>query len=250
MFIERCHFAVDDAVGKLGRSSGDLRKFVSPVEAFARAQFAFATRDAHLNAIPVELHFVRPGVADGRAVQELAQLRFDEFGKLRLRLGARGFSGRHGFHSGLIGLGAVRLPCRIGRGLARKHERLWRGALAGSDLRHVALRGDGSIFRHHRIHLRRITCCGVAMFDQQPVRALAAFAIVLHSHEHPAAVESATFERELQLALRELPGGIQIAFGCPVAAIPKLHRAAAILTRGNGPFEIAVVERMVFDFDC
>jgi len=42
---------------------------------------------------------------------------------------------------------------------------------------------------------------------------------------------------------------MRIAFGNPVAAVPQLHRPAAILALGNGAFEIAIVERVVLDFD-
>ena len=37
--------------------------------------------------------------------------------------------------------------------------------------------------------------------------------------------------------------------GSPEAAIPQHHRAAAILALWNGPFEIAVVERVILDLD-
>src|SRR5207249_4978740 len=37
--------------------------------------------------------------------------------------------------------------------------------------------------------------------------------------------------------------------GIPIAAVPELHSAAAILVFRNGAFEIAVVERMVLDLD-
>ncbi len=35
----------------------------------------------------------------------------------------------------------------------------------------------------------------------------------------------------------------------PIAAIPELHGAAAVLVIWNGAFEIAVIERMVLDLD-
>ncbi|MGY3587190.1 hypothetical protein ACVIF9_005867 [Bradyrhizobium sp. USDA 4350] len=84
------------------------------------------------------------------------------------------------------------------------------------------------------------------MLDQQPVGALAAEAVVLHPHQHPAAVQLVTVQRELQVALLEAALGI---VGFPGAAIPELHRAAAILVFRNGAFEVAIVERMILDLD-
>jgi hypothetical protein len=40
---------------------------------------------------------------------------------------------------------------------------------------------------------------------------------------------------------------MRIAFGKPVAAVPQLHYAAAILALGNGAFEIAIFKRVVLD---
>src|SRR5258706_15726354 len=54
-------------------------------------------------------------------------------------------------------------------------------------------------------------------------------------------------QREFQLALLVPPPR---TVGFPIPAVPKLHRAAAILSLRNGPFEIAVIQRMVFHLDC
>jgi hypothetical protein len=43
----------------------------------------------------------------------------------------------------------------------------------------------------------------VAVFDQQPIVALASHAVMLHPHQHPAAVKPVAFQRELQIALRK-----------------------------------------------
>ena len=50
-------------------------------------------------------------------------------------------------------------------------------------------------------------------------------------------------EGELEVAL--LVSGFRI-LGLPIAAVPELHRAAAILALRDRAFEIAVIERMVF----
>ena len=83
------------------------------------------------------------------------------------------------------------------------------------------------------------------MFDQEPVGALAPVAVVTHAHQHKAAVQLVAMQREFQVAFPESLLGI---VGFPIAAVPELHGAAAILALRNGAFEIAVVERMVFHF--
>src|SRR5581483_7340723 len=86
----------------------------------------------------------------------------------------------------------------------------------------------------------------VAMLDQKPVGALAAVTVMPHTHQHPASMQLVAMQAEFQITLLEPPFGI-VRF--PSAAVPELHRAAAILAFRNGAFEIAVVERMVLDFD-
>ena len=81
------------------------------------------------------------------------------------------------------------------------------------------------------------------MLDQEPVGSLAAIAVMAHAHQHPAAAELVAVQREFQVALLE--SALRIV-GLPIAAIPELHGAAAILALGNGAFEIAVIQRMVF----
>ena len=69
----------------------------------------------------------------------------------------------------------------------------------------------------------------VAVLDQQPVGALAAGPVTLHPHQHPAAVQPLAVEREFQIAVRERRLRRRIASGSQIAAVPELHRAAAIL---------------------
>jgi hypothetical protein len=88
------------------------------------------------------------------------------------------------------------------------------------------------------------------MLDQQPVRALAAVAIALHAHEYPAALQALAGKQEFQLALAQLLFGREVAHRQPEAAVPELHRSAAVLALRNRAFEVAVVEGMVLDFDC
>ena len=85
------------------------------------------------------------------------------------------------------------------------------------------------------------------LISSQLVR-LPPFAIVLHPHQHPAAVQTFPIQREFQIALGQRLLG-RPAFGLPIAAIPELDGSAAILAFGNRAFEIAIIERMVLDLD-
>src|SRR6202007_543299 len=67
------------------------------------------------------------------------------------------------------------------------------------------------------------------------------------AHEHPGTVQPLALNDELQFALTEASTDVfKPLLGCPVAPIPKHHRAAAILPFRNCSLEVAVVERMVF----
>ena len=142
---------------------------------------------------------------------------------------------------------AIGMPDRVGLALAvlRHHERLWRLALALCDLLHRAPRGDRAILRENVVVLALLRIF-VAVLDQEPVGALAAIAVMAHPHQHPAAMQLVAMQVEFQVALLEAALGI---FRIPSAAVPQLHRAAAILVLRDRAFEIAVVERMVLDFD-
>src|SRR6185437_8900930 len=125
------------------------------------------------------------------------------------------------------------------------HERFWRLALAFGYLLEAASRGNGSILLQNVV-LLTFLCIFIAMLDQEPVGAIAAIAVVAHAHQHPASLQLVAIEAELEIALLETRGGID---RFPIAAIPQLHRAAAILPLRDRAFEIAIVERMVFGLD-
>ena len=36
----------------------------------------------------------------------------------------------------------------------------------------------------------------------------------------------------------------------PIATVPQLHRAATVLSLGDGALEVAIVERVILDLDC
>jgi hypothetical protein len=63
-------------------------------------------------------------------------------------------------------------------------------------------------------------------------------------------VQALALHDELQLAgLERLADILEPRLGRPIAAVPKLNRAPAILPLGNRPLEIAVIQRMVLDLD-
>src|SRR6185437_373323 len=139
------------------------------------------------------------------------------------------------------------MPDSVGLAAAvlRRHERLWRSALALSDLLHRPSGRDRTILLEDIIAFALLGVF-VAMLDQKPVGALAAGAVMAHAHQHPASVQLVALKREFEVAFPEAGFGI---ITIPIAAIPELHGAAAILALRDRAFEVAVVERMILDFD-
>ncbi len=86
----------------------------------------------------------------------------------------------------------------------------------------------------------------VVRLDQEPVVALLA-RLRAHAHEMPAAVQFLAVEIEIQMAFGET--FVRIADRRPMAAIPEDDIAAAIFALRNRAFEVAIVERMIFDMD-
>ena len=111
------------------------------------------------------------------------------------------------------------------------------------DLFERAARRDRAVLLQHVLAAAGLGVV-IAVLDQQPVGALAAAAVVLHAHQHPLALEFLTHQREFEVTLGET---FRRVFGVPVAAVPDLHRAAAVLALGDGALEVAVVERMILD---
>jgi hypothetical protein len=88
----------------------------------------------------------------------------------------------------------------------------------------------------------------ITVLDQEPVVAFRlAFAIPAHAHQHPTSVQALAVEREFQVALRQPL--VRVDLGFPIAAVPELHRAGAILALRDRALEVAVVERMILDLD-
>src|SRR5688500_5861078 len=86
------------------------------------------------------------------------------------------------------------------------------------------------------------------MFDQEPVIALAAVAVMAHANQNPATLQLLTCERKLELALAQGLVGVALV-GSPEPAIPQHDCAAAVFSLGDRPFKIAVVERMILNLD-
>ncbi len=245
--VERHGLAVDHAVRQALGLQGDGGEFLRPIQPLARAQRRLAVADAQLQAIAVELDLVRPAGAAGRLLDQLGELRLDEF-RYRRDLAGLGLGGRD---RGLVAtVHLVALPHRAGRAFLAGHEGRWRRPRAERDLLQGPSRGD-RLGVLQKLVLIAFLGRLVAMLDQQPVGALAAptplVAVPFHPHEHPAAMQALAFEDELEVAL--LQSLVRVALRQPVAAVPELHRAAAILAFGNGALEVAVVERMVLDLD-
>ena len=246
--VEGDHLPVDDPVGQTRAGPDDGRELRRPVQPLAGQQRRMAVLGAQLHAIAVELDLMRPALALRRLLRRLGELRLDELrqcgwlGHLCLLRGGRH---RRRGRGGRMVAGTA-LPHGVGRRSARGHERLGGTALAGGDLGHASARGDRAILRRQRaaVLLHR---AGVAVLDQQPVVALA---VVLQPHQHPAAVQPAALHDELQLALgQRLVHVLEALLGRPIAAVPQLHHAAAVLAPGDCAFEVAVGQRVILDLD-
>ncbi len=156
---------------------------------------------------------------------------------------------------GLLDLAGVS-PCTIGmpdrvrfcRRAASQNERLRAFSAPRRDLRHRSLRRDRAILREDAVVVAGLGAF-VAVLDQKPIGALVAGAVVLDAHENPTAFELISGENEFEFALAQLLFRALVAHRRPETAIPNHHGAAAVLTFGNGAFEVAVVERMIFDFN-
>lgn len=83
------------------------------------------------------------------------------------------------------------------------------------------------------------------MLDKEPVGTLLAFSLA-HPVQDPAAVQLLALEGQVKLAFSI--SAIRI-LAVPIAAIPNHHGAAAVLPLRNGPFEVAVIQRIVLDLD-
>src|ERR1700758_1535837 len=84
------------------------------------------------------------------------------------------------------------------------------------------------------------------MLNQKPVGSILALSLA-HPGQDPAALDLLTRESEIQPAFCK--AALRI-LASPIAAVPNHDGASAILALRNGAFEVAVIQRMVFDLDC
>ena len=243
--VEGDGLAVDQAIRQGLGLLGDGGELLRPVEPLAGAQHRLAVLDPELQAITVELDLVRPAPSGGRVLDQLAKLRLDEARHRRdlLRLG--GLRAPRGCRLLAAAAIPVAVPHRARRALLVRHEGRRRAAGAERDLLQAAARCDGLV--PQQLFLVALMGEFVAMLDQQPVGSLAAEAVAAHAHQHPAAAQALTFQGEFELALFQ--SFVGIALGDPIAAVPQLDRAAAILTFGDRPLEVAIIQRVVLDLD-
>jgi hypothetical protein len=87
------------------------------------------------------------------------------------------------------------------------------------------------------------------MLDQQPIGAFASATVIAHSHQHPFPVQPLALQREFQFPFLQRGSRVNPGLRMPVAAIPQLHGATAVLSLRDRAFEIAVLEWVVLDLD-
>ena len=146
-----------------------------------------------------------------------------------------------------LGFGAIGVPDRVRGGVGCEHERFGFAAFALRDVGHHPARGDRRVVGEDGFAVA-LDGVLVAMFDEQPVVMLVMLATA-HAHERPTALQFVAMQGEFEVALFQRFLRCLSALDFPIAAVPHLHGPAAILVFGNCPFEIAVVERVIFGFD-
>src|SRR5579864_2278984 len=88
------------------------------------------------------------------------------------------------------------------------------------------------------------------MLYKEPVGTTATGAIVADADQHPAPFQARAVELESKTAVLEHLLRRPRALRLPIAAVPQLHRPAAVLSLGDGPLEVAIIEWVILDLDC
>ncbi len=115
----------------------------------------------------------------------------------------------------------------------------------GGDVGEVAPAGDAEGYVVANVALGQRFGFFVFFFYQEPVLFVIVAGAAVHSDEGPATAEFLAAELELEFAGAEAYGGV--ADGLPCAAVPEEDGAAAVLAFGDGAFEGAVGDGVVFD---
>ncbi len=249
--IQRTDFSIDDNIGKIGGIAGDVAETFSPVEPLARFELNLACLNTHLDTVTVELDFMQPSCRRWWPLLRLAKLRRDEGGH-RAR--------RRSFFSGLAlslllplfrraPFAAVPYGVGTDNGFTQ-HEWLWLSPCAGGDRRHRPARCHRRFFPIENCATVPADGFIVTMLYQQPVGPLAAVSVVFHANKHEAALQAIPVEDEFEVAFLERIFRRHVTLRLPITTVPQHDRATAIFTFRDRAFEIAVIERMVFNFDC
>ncbi len=231
------HLAVEHGAlhGKSSQLVGQHPVVPGPILVVAGVHLHFAVVEAAEDPVAVKLHLVQPGVALRRLRDQRGQLGADE--AEHRRGGAGALQGRRVERELLSGMGVALL---VDETVAMPHARLPGGGdlLEGAPAGHraVLIREEGPAVAVHSLV--------VPVLDQQPVLLVPFSGPGLHAHQHPTSLELLSLEGELQIAPAQSLVGI--AHRLPDPAIPELHGPSPVLALGDGPFEAAVLERMVF----
>ncbi|MNM83741.1 hypothetical protein D3C81_958090 [compost metagenome] len=220
MLVGHHHLAIEPGRlhAELGQGLGLFGQLGGPVMAVAGEQAHRVAVDAGEDAVTVEFHFVAP-VALGRSFHQGRQLRLE-------RIGQGGFPGAAEF-------GFARGP----------------GLACGFARRGLGFARDQRTFAEHAVRfgledvvVRLRARLGIVGLDQQPLLLLAG---QVGAKQVPDPREFLALQAKAQLALGI--GRVRIFFGDPHTTVPDNHVTGAIMAFGDLPFEVGVVQRVVFD---
>src|SRR5258706_15519005 len=92
----------------------------------------------------------------------------------------------------------------------------------------------------------------IALFDEEPVLLLAAAIFQMRAHEGVRAAHLEAVHLDVKFAVANAFGGVAIGRidNLIYAAIPQDYFAGAVVVPWDDAFEVAVIDRMIFDKDC
>ena len=229
------------------------RQLRGPVVAVACEAAHARTVDPRQHAVAVELDFVEPVVGIGRRrVDQGCELRPQarrQRGLLR-PVGDR--------RRGASGAATARLPLVVAGAATGGGARLLRWPPRVRVRLACPAASSATCRRRRRRHRQVLDAVGqfvddaeragrprvlVLLLDQQP--RLLLFAVALHPHQHPAAVQLVAAQLELQVAVAIALA--RVAVGQPGALVPDDHLAGAVLLRRDRALERVVRDRVVLD---
>ena len=218
--------------GKDFHRAGDRRELSRPVLAVAAQEAGGAVFEPAEDSVAVEFHLVPPARGFRSLGDQGAELRLDEFRKLRFDRSGN-----------LDALGHPRcFRCR--RWPARGSIRAPDAVAPGRNLLETTPALDTFGLLVHDVELRLGSCELVPFLHEQPASApVLRLFFFLQLHEHPRARELLAMEPELQepraVAL------VRVADRLPPAPVPEENRSAAVLPFRNDSLETAVLDRVI-----